>query len=202
MLRHCQSYKQQPATGNKRMPSWYTLASPQPLAAAPLPMTQHPLSKICRRFFASKRFNELNEVKITRPRNYLSYTANSIPNGFKNNSLLHTIDFNKIDNVHEWAILNSGASSHFLLTEAPVLNKIIAQNPIDIRLPDGSQVQSSHIGELDNPNLPATARTCHIVPGLASHSLISVVKLSNTGSEITFTKFGTGVEVRYRNRLI
>ena len=99
-------------------------------------------------------------------------------------------------------MLDSGTSSHFLLTEAPVLNKIIAQNPIDIRLPDGSQVQSSHIGELDNPHLPATLRTCHIVPGLASHPLIWVIKLSNAGREITFTKFGTGVEVRYRNRLI
>ena len=35
-------------------------------------------------------------------------------------------------------MLDSGASSHFLLT-SPVLNKIIAQNPINIRLPDGSR---------------------------------------------------------------
>ena len=92
--------------------------------------------------------------------------------------------------------MDSGASSHFLLTEARVLNKRITQNPINVRSPDGSQVQSSHIGELDNPNLPATARTCHIVPGLASHPLISVVKLSVAGCEITVTKFDTGVEVR------
>ena len=166
-------------TCNTRMPSWYSLAYQQLPVATPLPMTQHPLSKKLKRFFASKRFNELNGVKVRRPRNYSSYAANSILNGLQNNSLLHTIDFDKIDNIHEWAILDSGASSYFLLTEASVLNKIIAQNPIDIRLSNGSQVQSSHIGELDNPNLPANACVCHIVPGLASDSLVSVVKLSN-----------------------
>ena len=83
MHRNCQSYKQQTYTGNMRMPSWYTLAYPQPLAATPLPMTQHPLSINLKHFFASKRFNELNEVKVRRPGNYSSYIANSILNGLK-----------------------------------------------------------------------------------------------------------------------
>ena len=83
MNRNCQSYKQQIYTSNTRMPSWYTLAYPQPLVAPLLPMNQHPLSKIFRHFFASKGFNELNGVKVRRPRNYSSYAANIILNGKK-----------------------------------------------------------------------------------------------------------------------
>ena len=163
-------------------------------------MNQHPLSKIFRHFFASKRFNEQNGIKIRRPRNYSSYAANSMLAGFKNNSLLRTTVFGKIKNIQGLVILDSGASSHFLLTEAPV-SYSIEHNLIKIRLPDGSQVQSLYTAELNNSDLPNAARACHIVPGLTSRSLISVVKLCDAGCEVTFTKFGTGVKVRYRNHL-
>ena len=76
-----------------------------------------------------------------------------------------------------WAILDSGASSHFIMSQAPVCDKAIATSPMRIRLPNGETIQSSHVAILDLPQLPAPARIAHIVPGLASHSLISVVKL-------------------------
>ena len=56
----------------------------------------------------------------------------------KNNILLHSIDFRKTENTQEWVTLDSGASSNFLLTAAPALNKTVAQNQINIRLPYGS----------------------------------------------------------------
>ena len=52
------------------------------------------------------------------------------------------------------------------------------------------------------PQLPKSARECHIIPDLASYSLISVVKLCEAGCEVSFTKWSIGVEVRYRGQKI
>ena len=52
------------------------------------------------------------------------------------NMLLSTVDIN-LQNIKKWAILDSGASSHFLVTGAPVTNKKVATNPIAVTLPDG-----------------------------------------------------------------
>ena len=82
-----------------------------------------------------------------------------------------------LKNIREWAILDSVVSSHFLVLGVPVTNKQVAVNPISVTLPDGDQVHSTHIGKLDMPQLPKSARVCHIIPDLASYSLILVVKL-------------------------
>ena len=87
-------------------------------------------------------------------------------------------------NQHEWAILDSGASSTFLLSRAPVHNAQVATNPLNIKLPDGTSIQSSHIAELALSQLPQKARFAHIVPGLASHSLVSVLTLCNAGCKV------------------
>ena len=92
------------------------------------------------------------------------------------NMHLSTMDIN-LKNIREWAILDSGVSSHFLVVGVPVTNKQVAVNPISVTLPDGDQVHSTHIGNLDMPQLPKSARVCHIIPDLASYSLILVVKL-------------------------
>ncbi len=66
----------------------------------------------------------------------------------------------------------------FPLTGAPVTNVHTTTKLIIARLlPNGDQVRSTHTCTLDLPKLPATARLAHIIPGLASHSLISVVTL-------------------------
>ena len=168
------------------MLSWYMMVSAQPLSAQPLSTGQHPLCKIFKHLFALKLFNGQHGVKVRKPRNSLSYAANSILNKVKGNSILHTIDFNNIKNIQEWVLLDSGASSHFLLTEAPVVNKMVAQNPIKTRLSNGSHVQSSHTADLDNLYLTCGARTCYIVPRVVSHSLISVVKLCKAVCKVTF----------------
>ena len=73
------------------------------------------------------------------------------------NMLLSTHDVNR-ENIKEWAILNSGASSHFLCLDAPVTNKQPATNPIMVMQPDGDAVVSTHTGDLDLPQLPQDAR--------------------------------------------
>ena len=64
------------------------------------------------------------------------------------NALLSTVNINK-ENIHEWAVLDSGATSHFLVINAPVINKTPALHPISVSLPDGDKIRSSHMGELD-----------------------------------------------------
>ncbi len=84
-----------------------------------------------------------------------------------------------MDTINKWAILDSGATSNFLTTGAFVAC-----------LPNCDQVRSTHTGTLDLPGLPSAARLAHIIPGLAYHSLISVVTLCNAGCDVLFTKIG------------
>ena len=114
---------------------------------------------------------------------------------------LSTVDIN-LNNTREWEILDSGAISHFLVVGAHVTKKQVTVAPISVTLLDGDQVHSTHIGDLYMPQLPQNARECHIIPYLASYSLISVVKLCEAGCEVSFTKWVIGVEVRYRGQLI
>ena len=87
----------------------------------------------------------------------------------------------------DWVILYLGATSHFLVTTAPITNITPARSPLNVKLPDGACVSSTHTCTLNLPQLPKRAREGHIIPGLASHSLMSVVKLCNAGCEVIFT---------------
>jgi hypothetical protein len=62
--------------------------------------------------------------------------------------------------------------------------------PIIARLPNCKRVHSMHRCTLDIPALLASARHAHIIPSLASHSLISIVTLCNAGCNVGFTKIG------------
>jgi hypothetical protein len=101
--------------------------------------------------------------------------------------LLRTITTNAAT-IKQWAILNSGATSHFLTTNAPATNIIPATVPLIARLSNGNKVQSKHTCTLNLPALPVGARAAHIIPGLASHSLLSIVTMYNAGCTVTFTK--------------
>jgi hypothetical protein len=90
--------------------------------------------------------------------------------------------------IKQWAILNSGATSHFLTTDAPASNIIPASVPLIARLPNGGRVQSMHTCTLNLPNLPAGTRAAHIIPSLASHSLLSFITMCNPECTVTFTK--------------
>ena len=54
-------------------------------------------------------------------------------------SLLKTITF-ELEDIKKWAILDSGATSNFLLSDAPVDEERCTQNPITAKLPDGKKV--------------------------------------------------------------
>ena len=104
-------------------------------------------------------------------------------------------------NMQRWAILDSGASSYFLIVGAQLLHKRKAANPIKVTAANGEQVQSTHDGALDIPGLPPGARYAHVIPGI-KHSLLSIVRLCNAGCEIVFGRWGLNVEVRYRGKIV
>jgi hypothetical protein len=87
---------------------------------------------------------------------------------------------------HETEIVDSGCTDHFLLVNAPCLNKIKSQTPLTVRLPNGATMEYSHTAELNIPHLNAAASIAHVFPGMANHSILSVGQLGNEGYVVTF----------------
>jgi hypothetical protein len=81
--------------------------------------------------------------------------------------------------------VDSGCIGHFLLVNAPCLNKVKSQSPLTVRLPNGATLESSHTSELNIPELNAAASKAHVFPGMASHSLLSVGQLCDEGYIVT-----------------
>ena len=134
-------------------------------------------------------------------KNTTSYQGTPTRYGFANtaSSMLATINFN-LEDIKQWAILDSGATSHFLCTDAEAKDVRPTNDPITVTIPDGTKLTSTHTRELDLPNLPKAARTGHILPGMSAYSLISVVTLCNAGCRVTFDMIG--VTVTHRGRLV
>jgi hypothetical protein len=71
--------------------------------------------------------------------------------------------------------VDSSCTGHFLLVNAPCLNKVKSQTPLTVRLPNGATMESSH-----------TASKAHVFPGMENHSLLSVGQLFDEGYIVTF----------------
>ena len=116
---------------------------------------------------------------------------------------LNTTNTNNSSNIaipQNKGIADSGATGHFMLPGAPVINIRATKAPIKIVLPDGDTIQSTHECELDIPALPAKARIAHIVPGLAHTSLISIRVLCDAGCAVYYDE--DECQVHYKKRLI
>ena len=57
----------------------------------------------------------------------------------------------------DYAVADAGATGHFLVPGAPVINKAETTNPLSIHLPNGDKLTSTHTCELDVPSLPKGA---------------------------------------------
>jgi hypothetical protein len=79
-----------------------------------------------------------------------------------------------------------GCTGHFLLVNAPCLNKVKSRAPLMVRLPNGATMESSHTADLDIPELNAAASKAHVFPGMANHSLLSVGQFCDEGYIVTF----------------
>ena len=86
-------------------------------------------------------------------------------------------------------------------SKRPLITKIIGYiEEQEKSVIDSDIVSSSYIAELNLPLLPQATRTAHVVPGLASHSLVSVVKLCNAGCEVDIRNISC--EIRYKGKTI
>ena len=143
----------------------------------------------------------IHEKYAHRYKPFQRQNTNTYTNGYAGaaNTLLSTVNINT-KNINEWAILNPGATSHFLSMYAPLLNRSPALNPLSVTLPNGSKVQSTEEEELDIPILPKPARLAHVIPDLTLHSLLSVVTLCNAGCEVIFHK--THAIVKYKGKIV
>jgi hypothetical protein len=97
------------------------------------------------------------------------------------------------------AIADTGATSIFGMEGAAVKNKQMARNPLMINLPDGRQIKSTHICDIDIPGLPTTL-TGYIVPHLAIASLIGIRVLCKAGCKVIFDN--DTCDVYYEDKLI
>jgi hypothetical protein len=81
----------------------------------------------------------------------------------------------------------------------PVKNFRPATKQLSINLPDGSQVKSTHLCDINIPGLPIVL-TGHIVPRLLIASLIGIRVLCKAGCKVVFTKIY--FNVIYNNKVI
>eukprot|EP00804_Cyclotella_cryptica_P000273 CCRYP_010218-RA/>CCRYP_010218-RA protein AED:0.29 eAED:-0.05 QI:0/0/0/0.5/1/1/2/0/769 len=86
----------------------------------------------------------------------------------------------------EFAILDSGATAHFIVQGTNVLHQQPATNPLRIKLPDGNFITSTHTCNLNIPWLPMSMTEAHIVPGLAHSSLVATKKFCDAGCRVSF----------------
>jgi hypothetical protein len=82
-------------------------------------------------------------------------------------------------------IADTGATSIFIMAGADVNKKHLAVKPLTINLPDGKQIQSTHVCDIQIPGLP-TVLTGHIVPSLTIASLIGIRLLCKAGCKVIF----------------
>ena len=92
-----------------------------------------------------------------------------------------------MEHVREWAILDSGATSHLLVSTAPMSNIQPSMTPLAVKLPDSAHIKSTTTCILALPDLPAKLWEAHIIPGFSHHSLLSVVTSCNAGCNVKFT---------------
>jgi hypothetical protein len=90
--------------------------------------------------------------------------------------------------TNDTAILDSGCTSNFLSATAPCSDKQAAHFPLNVNMPNGTTIQSSHKCNLLITYFPPQARQAHILLGLVHNSLISVWQLCDNGCSVTFTQ--------------
>jgi hypothetical protein len=90
--------------------------------------------------------------------------------------------------TNDTAILDSGCTSIFLSSTVPCSDKQAAHVPLNVNMPNGTTIQSSHTCNLLLTNLPPYARQAHILQELVHNSLISVGQLWDNGCSVTFTQ--------------
>jgi hypothetical protein len=90
--------------------------------------------------------------------------------------------------TNDTSILDYGCTSNFLSASAPCSDKQAAHVPLNVNMPNGTTIQSSHTCNLLLTDLPPQSRQAHILPGLLHNSSISVGQFFDNGCSVTFTQ--------------
>ena len=97
-------------------------------------------------------------------------------------------------------IANTGATSIFIMEEADVDNKHIAENPFTINLTDRKKVLSTHVCDINILGLPMML-TEHIDPSLKVALLIGMIcPLCKAGCKVSFNN--EKCDVIFNNKVI
>jgi hypothetical protein len=97
------------------------------------------------------------------------------------------------------AIVDTGATSIFIMDGVNVVNKLTTLKPLTINLPDDKKVRSTHVCNIAIPGLPIIL-TGHIVPDLALALLIGIHLLCKAGCRVIFDNHKC--EVEYKGNFI
>ena len=84
------------------------------------------------------------------------------------------------------AVADTGATSVLVMNNTPMKNVRPTTNPLNINLPDGTIVKSTHICDLEIPGLPHVLEG-HIMPKLTVASLVGIRILCKLGCTVLFT---------------
>ena len=87
------------------------------------------------------------------------------------------------------AIIDSGATGHFILPGSPIKNINPETRPLVIHLPDGMTLQYTHTGNLYTPWIPKAATQEHVVPGLSHTSLVSINMVCDAGCKVSYDEY-------------
>ena len=85
-------------------------------------------------------------------------------------------------------IADAGATVHFDMQGAPVINIKPTTNSIGITLSNRQSIMPTHTCNLNIPWLPAFVTEAYIVPGMAYSSLISIKKCCNGRCKIIYNE--------------
>jgi hypothetical protein len=83
-------------------------------------------------------------------------------------------------------IADTGCTGHFLMLHGPYTNPTPVNPGIQVTLPSGQIIASTHVAQLNIPHLPPSAQICHVFPDLAAGSLLSVGLLTDHGCQALF----------------
>jgi hypothetical protein len=118
---------------------------------------------------------------------FLSQDGEVWINYLSSQNFMNYLNFTPLQPSQSTALLDSGCTAHYMLANAKCTNKVLAETPLEVRLPNGATIASTHTTTLNMPSLPHASRQAYILPGLAQHSLLSVGQMCDSGCAVTFT---------------
>jgi hypothetical protein len=96
-------------------------------------------------------------------------------------------------------VLDSGATSHFVrgADNLPATGSL----RMSVKLPNGESIKATHTVDLLFEHLLPGARHAHVLPHLTTHSLVSILKLTDAGYMTVFLPGNLGMTIHSRRSI-